>query len=593
MDTLDIGMQNLAVSSTPSCANDAEDDTPCKKAGSLACKGCLMVTYCSKHCQVAHWQIHRKDCKSSLMKKTWEPSWVTQRRKPAFIGSDESPHAIFGTPKYLWGNIPAIDTICLGHNEGVDFQGPINILFAASGDIRNAILSVVSLPPSYRGPLNIVVNDKEIDVVARNVIILLIFFVEKDAIAAAELVLHVWYSALVTVPCHSVLLNKVKPMVESVCDKIAQKPGSALLGKTWKFGKSSLRLVLTRDNWLSLLSYFDVPQGLDKDAAQRVRQRVMSAPERVDYVDRAMCTMSPSARLGMAKFRQDGILLPFGQPRGVFTVPNPTLFHSAVEWPMLDNADPTSGWSVRSFLEFDAGPARNDVYGKLYHFLKHLFADFHCRLRSTQITFKILHVDARLLPKSLAEEHFDRIDVSNICDMGYLGTETTLKTFSPLLQIPSVNPHATLITLFLNAIAEMRMVADSLPPLVGFPLTEDRWQQIRKVVQYMPELGRQAAQPYHANSIKMISALSLVRDMDQHFNMYKEMRGFADVAIGAGIEMKAAHTIIDPWPMAIAGGPPTAKAKEDFALLLSSGHTGQERYVEWKLTAKADVEDVN
>lgn len=40
------------------------------------------------------------------------------------------PQAVFGARKYLWGNVPAIDVIRMGQNEGVDFQGPINLLFA-------------------------------------------------------------------------------------------------------------------------------------------------------------------------------------------------------------------------------------------------------------------------------------------------------------------------------------------------------------------------------------------------------------------------------------------------------------------------------
>ncbi|KAI6080278.1 hypothetical protein F4821DRAFT_273945 [Hypoxylon rubiginosum] len=522
-----VGCDNLTLRSGPVCNNDSDVNKPCKNSGKLACTNCLLVTYCGKTCQVAHWPTHRQDCKSSLMKKTWAPSWVTQNRTPEFM-TGGPPQAVFGARKYLWGNVPAIDVIRMGQNEGVDFQGPINLLFAASGDIRNTILSIANLPPTYHGPLNVTINDREIDIVARNVIFLLAFFVEEDSITASEHVLHIWYSALLTEPCSSLLYRKLKPFIEDICIKIAKKPASTLLGKTWRFGESSLRLVLTRDSWFSLFRYFDVPQGLSRETAQYVRQGVVSAPKRIDYVDRQMCMMSPSARLGMAKFRQDGILLPFGQPRGAFTTPNPTMFQSS-QWPMMDNADPVSGWSLKLLLEFDAGPASNDVYGKLYHYLNSLFTGFHCPLRSGRIAFDIFHVDARLLPGSLANNHFDRIDVGNICDNGYIGIESTLKTFGPLLQPSSINPHATLVTLFLNAVAEMRMMADNLTPFVPSPLTEGPREKMRKVLQYMPELGRQVPGLYHVNSIKRIAALNLLHDMDQHFNLYMDIEDFAEV----------------------------------------------------------------
>ncbi len=68
---------------------------------------------------------------------------------------------------------------------------------------------------------------------------------------------------------------------------------------------------------------------------------------------------------------------------------------------------------------------------------------------------------------------------------------------------------------------------------------------------------------------------------------------FADVASNAMLDMKATNTIIDAWPMKFQGGRPTEQAKRAFALLLSSNHTGQERYMEWKFGAQGIVEDVD
>ena len=48
-----------------------------------------------------------------------------------------------------------------------------------------------------------------------------------------------------------------------------------------------------------------------------------------------------------------------------------------------------------------------------------------------------------------------RIQVSNISDEGWLGIHRTLQLMVPLLQPPTQNPHATLITLFINVIQDM------------------------------------------------------------------------------------------------------------------------------------------
>lgn len=49
----------------------------------------------------------------------------------------------------------------------------------------------------------------------------------------------------------------------------------------------------------------------------------------------------------------------------------------------------------------------------------------------------------------------DDLQTSNICDVGYVGPAQTVQLFGPLLQKPSENPHATLVTPFMNAIGKM------------------------------------------------------------------------------------------------------------------------------------------
>ncbi|KAI0108740.1 hypothetical protein F4776DRAFT_643594 [Hypoxylon sp. NC0597] len=576
LETVNAAMQRLVLDSNLPCANNCDAATSCKKAGAFGCAGCRLTAYCSKECQVAHWPIHRKDCNSPLQKSTWEPSYFAQRRTPGFLM--DLPLFVGGRI-YLWGDVPAIDVIRFGKNEGEDFRGSLDILFAAPGNMRNAIFSVVNLPKSYQGPLNIVINDNELAMVARNVIFLLIFFLEDDPIMAAEYVLHTWYSALVTKPCYDMLQNKIKPVVKSVCDKIAHKTGQTLLGETWSFGKSSLRLALTRNDWFSLLSYFDVPQGLDKDSAQLVRGKVTSNPDGVDQYERDLCYKSPPARVATAKFRGDGILLPFGQSREEFIIPNPTIFHTGKPWPLIEDADPTSEWPMKPIANFDIGPARNDVYGKLYHYLRQLFVDFLRQLRSLPVKFEFLRLDARILRDQLSGKHFDRIDASNLVDIGYIGVKETLKALGPLLKPTTANKHATLIVLFVNAINEMIMMQDSHP--VTRRLRErDTEVQVHRATYYMPELKEDHLT--NVSKLKLVGAQDLLYDMDGYFNRYMNLRRFTDIGSNAGLQMKDNHTIIDPWPLKLPGGRATKEIQEYFALLLASGHTGQERYVEWK-----------
>ncbi|KAI0974668.1 hypothetical protein F4678DRAFT_485689 [Xylaria arbuscula] len=593
MDALEARMGNIRVDPRALCCNH-QSDSPCTNVGSLACKSCLMVAYCGKRCQTAHWPTHRKDCQSPIMKGTWTPRWAAENRMPTFMGHGVPDQAKFGVVKYLWGNVPAFDVIQLGQNEGIDFQEAMNLLFA---DLRNVVLSVANLPQNYRSPLHLVINDHDIDIVARNLIFLLIMLVEEDPNIAANSMLHVWYSALITEPCYNLLQKKIKPLIEEVCSKIAGKDSRTLLGKTWVFGSNSLRLILTHESWMKLPLYFDVPSGMTKETAHGIRQAVVNAPSRVDFVDRALLIRSPAMGLGMIKYRNDGVLIPFGQACDAFVIPNPTVFDSSEIWPMMDNADPTDGWSAKTFLATKAGPAKKDAYGQLHHYLKHLFTNFHHRLRSKVVYFELHHVDAKVLNKRLAGRKFDRVEVSNICDSAYLGIETTLKAFGPLLRRPSANPHATLITAYLNAVFEVKHVLRILDPLAADIIARSDASTILKYIGsdlLIVSTGPRAGMLQHLQNcvFKMGCAANLVGDMDEYFNLYMSQNDFAQAASSAGVKMKKNHTIIPPWPLRVDGGlHPTQKDKDDFKLLLGSAHVGHERYVEWKVGAVKEAAD--
>ena len=320
------------------CAHQA-DGEPCDREAKFACKGCLLVQYCGATCQKNHWAKHKSDCKSPYMKSSWMPTWHTQGRNPAFVG-DGPPVASFGGVKYFWGNTPALDILCLKENEGESYGKDLHILFAgkfferstgrivckhsiASGDIRNLAMTIARLPLHYQKTVNVTLNDWDLDVVARNAIMLLIALTVNDAEKATDCMLHVWYSAQLTKSHIELLRSTVRPLFQEMCSKISEKSDSALLAKTWKFGNRSLRVVLTKSSWFSVLRHVSVPAGLTGSKAQHIRMGVTLAEQRVDYLDRHLFLLPPASRMGVVKYRTDGILLPFGHPRSEFAVPNP------------------------------------------------------------------------------------------------------------------------------------------------------------------------------------------------------------------------------------------------------------------------------
>jgi hypothetical protein len=73
------------------------------------------------------------------------------------------PLASFGSLQYLWGNIPALDLLKVAENEGDEaiLQNDVSLLFAASGDLRNIIKTVVGLPEDYAGNCKVIINDRD------------------------------------------------------------------------------------------------------------------------------------------------------------------------------------------------------------------------------------------------------------------------------------------------------------------------------------------------------------------------------------------------------------------------------------------------
>ena len=193
----------------------------------------------------------------------------------------------------------------------------------ASGDLRNVAATLARLPTSYSQSISITMNDRDIDIVARNTIMLLIAMVVEDVDEAVDCMIHVWYSALIRKSDLDIIQQQIRPLIEGTCGKIKGRNPDTLLAKTWTFGQRSLRIVLEKSSWDRLLSYTDVPEGLTAEQARQIRRDVTLAKSRKDYRDRNLLFQSPSRRIAKNQYSGDGLLLPFGSQRHDFREPNP------------------------------------------------------------------------------------------------------------------------------------------------------------------------------------------------------------------------------------------------------------------------------
>jgi hypothetical protein len=229
----------------------------------------------------------------------------------------------FGGQYYLWGNVPALDVLNLKENEGVnDVERDFHLLFAASGDLRNVIKSIVGLPIGYKGQCTVAINDKAFTIVARNVILLLVAL-QFEPETAVPIMIHLWYSALLPARMLKMLQQFILPYVDDVCEKIRTKKKAVLQAKTFMIRDSSMRVVLLKEQWFELKDFFRVPPGLTKQKADFIRRQTTEALERVDYVDRAVYMQPKGKRACIMRFRHTGILLPYGASQKDFDTPNP------------------------------------------------------------------------------------------------------------------------------------------------------------------------------------------------------------------------------------------------------------------------------
>ena len=179
----------------------------------------------------------------------------------------------------------------------------------------------------------------------------------------------------------------------------------------------------------------------------------------------------------------------------------------------------------------------------------------------------------------------DQTQTSNTCDLWCLGPLPPVRLLGPLLQKLSENPHATLVTLFMNAVIDAGV--DATPTLRADLNVLPRYPKIRS----MKKIDEMLA----------VSALYLAappgRDVESIFaryvwessfidilltgSRYMEREGFGPLTHYAGMMMKNRHTIIEKWPTRLKLTPGQPGADEEMDVVLRSCRSYMERYVEW------------
>jgi hypothetical protein len=195
------------------------------------------------------------------------------------------------------------------------------------------IKTLHGVPVSFSKHVDVTINDREFDVVARNVVILLYVLASLNDTSPsydsyefiAEGSIHLWYSGFLPSSLATSLKDKVGGLLEDSCTHTVEATHDEMIKKTWTFAPSTvLSVSLPKDKWPLLKKFLEVPADLTAQSAKVIRAKVVMSPERADYRERwYFKDANPSMRLAKQRFRIDGLLLPFGHPRTGFDVPNP------------------------------------------------------------------------------------------------------------------------------------------------------------------------------------------------------------------------------------------------------------------------------
>lgn len=218
----------------------------------------------------------------------------------------------------------------------------------------------------------------------------------------------------------------------------------------------------------------------------------------------------------------------------------------------------------------------HDINGRQFCYVLNMLQGFCTKLHELPLSFILYEGEASIFSSKVSqvsqvERYFDRIEVSNVADLCFLGLEKTLRSFGPLLKHPAVNPHATLITMFMTAVLQARYHR-------GRPWAEQQFSaQWEQIISWMPLPVGTFLPKDHPQYIQRDWARELIWDYEEMFGFYwtQMINAQADAA-RTGMRERKENKIIDKWPVGKRADPQTK-----LWTLLGSARTGYERYVEW------------
>ncbi|KAK7031711.1 DUF4470 domain-containing protein [Favolaschia claudopus] len=421
----------------------------CPERGLNICPHCRLIKYCSEKCKNQHWAKHRFHCMHPYLSDTWEPSWIADRRDPAFL-HPSTGMTLFRQTVDFWGDLPAIDCFQLANNEGYNNAEPLpdlKLCFAASGNLRNLIRTINALPVDYTGYCDVLLNETDPILVNRNLLILFVLLSPGPSIEeAAEFCVHLVYSAALPAAGADYLQRCVNFIYACRGEFEADLSFRRCLGTR---GEGHVYCVQPSAGVKRPLEMFHSNYTLSA-AVQSMKETTLAA-DRLDFREKSLAKLKPAHRMASQRFRESGILAPFSLNTNNFTQPNRLLFSPQGTWMVPEDANALFGWDLgvvrNSGIKHGTSP--EDISGCLFFHVKNELRDFARRVKELKIDIHLTSFAPTILAKGIAigampgfeDASFDRISTSNLVDS--IGLRACLSDWGPLLN--RENKFATLL----------------------------------------------------------------------------------------------------------------------------------------------------
>ena len=165
-----------------------------------------------------------------------------------------------------------------------------------------------AIPDSYQGKFTAVLNEEDPHVLARAIFVMILAFSKlRDAY---YYMLHLLYSIKWTIEIDQAIMDTINADLVNICSEISERPADRIHDHCWTRGNARLRVTLRVSEWRQLRKVLVTDFSMAH--IERETQRTMNNIYEKDHAELRYAGLPRAMRTSENKYRESGILMPFG-----------------------------------------------------------------------------------------------------------------------------------------------------------------------------------------------------------------------------------------------------------------------------------------